>query len=131
MSLSTAVLLLALVSSYIGLRLLPALSPGPVALDVAIAVLCAPVALATASLFARLTAHRKLTRIFTWSGSLTLGWVSSLLLLTLLRDLLLLLSAAALPAETLPWLRTWSAAAVPVLAVVATLIGLYVAIARP
>jgi len=60
MSLSTAILLLALVNTYIGLRLLPALSLGPAALAVAALVLAAPVALATASLLARLTARRRL-----------------------------------------------------------------------
>lgn len=131
MSLSTAILLLALVSSYIGLRLLPPLSLGPQALAVAGLVLAAPVALAAGSFLARLTARRRLAKIFTWGGSLTLGWVSSLLLLTLLRDPLLLLSGWVLPPETFGLLRVWSAAAVPALAVAATLIGLYSAIGRP
>lgn len=131
MSLSTAILLLALVSSYIGLRLLPALSLGPGALAVAVVVLSVPVALAAGSFLARVWARRRLARIFSWGGSLTLGWVSSLLLLTLVRDLLLLLAGWLLPAEILPWLRGWSAIGVPVLAVAATLVGLWIAIGRP
>jgi len=62
---------------------------------------------------------------------LTLGWVSSLLLLTLLREVLLVLGAWLLPAEIFAMLRVWSAAAVPALALAATLIGLYSAIGRP
>src|SRR5262249_12800697 len=85
MSLLTAITLLTLVSSYIGVRLLPALSLGPVGLSIAITVLCVPVALAAASMLARWSSRRRLARLLTWSGSLTLGWVSSLLLLTLLR----------------------------------------------
>lgn len=131
MSLSTVILLLAVVSSYIGLRLLPPLAVGPVALAVASVVLAAPVVLAAGSFLARLTARRRLAKIFTWGGSLTLGWVSSLLLLTLVRDLLLLLAAWVVPPEGFGLLRLWSAAAVPTLAVAATLIGLYVAIGRP
>jgi predicted MPP superfamily phosphohydrolase len=131
MSLSTAILLLALVNTYIGLRLLPALSLGPVPLAVAALVLAAPVALAAASFLARLTARRRLARFFTWGGSLTLGWVSSLLLLTLLREVLLVIGAWLLPPETFALLRVWSAAAVPALALAATLIGLYSAIGRP
>ncbi len=131
MSLSTVVLLLALVSSYVGLRLLPPLSLGPGALAVATLVLAAPVVLAAGSFLARLTARRRLASIFTWGGSLTLGWVSSLLLLTLIRDVLLLLAGWIVPLETFGLLRVWSAAAVPVLALAATLIGLYSAIGRP
>lgn len=131
MSLSTAILLLALVSSYIGLRLLPPLSLGPMGLAGATLVLAAPVVLAAGSFLARLAAHRRLATIFAWSGSLTLGWVSSLLLLTLVRDLLLLLLPAVLAPEVLSSLRVWSAAAVPTLALMATLIGLYIAIAKP
>jgi predicted MPP superfamily phosphohydrolase len=130
MSLSTAILLLALVSSYIGLRLIPPLSLGPVALGAAIAVLAAPVALATASFLARLSARRKLARYLTWGGSLTLGWLSSLLLLTVLRELLLL-GAWLAQLDSLALLRLWSAAAVPVLAAAATLVGLSSAIGRP
>ncbi len=131
MSLSTVILLLALVSSYIGVRLLPPLSLGPVALAVATLVLAAPVVLAAASFLARLSARRKLARIFTWGGSLTLGWVSSLLLLTVVRDVLLLLSGWVLASQSFGSLRVWSAAAVPALAGAATLIGLYAAIGRP
>jgi predicted MPP superfamily phosphohydrolase len=131
MSLSTAVLLLALVSSYIGLRLLPPLPLTPIELTIASLLLAAPVALAAASFVARLTARPRLARIFTWSGSLTLGWVSSLLLLTLVRDLLLALSGWALSPASFEFLRVWSAAAVPAIALAATLIGLYIAIGRP
>jgi predicted MPP superfamily phosphohydrolase len=132
MSLLTAITLLALVSSYLAVRLLPALSLGSVGLSAAITVLCLPVALAAASFLARWSARRHLARLLSWSGSLTLGWVSSLLLLTLLRDVVLALAAWALGrGEAYSALRMWSAVAVPSLAVLATLVGLYIAIRPP
>jgi uncharacterized protein len=131
MSLLTAIGLMALVSSYIGVRLLPALALAPGVVAIGVTVLCVPVALAAASWIGRLLGSRRLARLSSWIGSLTLGWLSSLFMSTLLREIALAVGWSLLPAGSAPALRLWSAVAVPSLALLATLVGLYAAIGRP
>ncbi len=131
MTLLTAIALMALVSGYIGVRLLPALPLAAAGQAIGIVVLALPVALASASWLARSLAQRRLARLLSWAGSLTLGWLSSLLVLTLLRELALALGTALLPAGSAAALRMGSAVAVPTLAALATLVGVYTALAPP
>jgi len=115
--------LVALLHLYIGVRLLAPLPAAPAAAG----------ALALALLFALLAAS--LTPIFqartdrgplVWSGLVAMGFFSSLLVLTLLRELLLLATLAA------GWpLARPSAIAVPLLAALATALGFANARRRP
>ncbi|MGR4868525.1 metallophosphoesterase [Variovorax sp. LARHSF232] len=59
-----------------------------------------------------------------WTGLVSMGWFSSLLVLTLLRDLLLLGGWLASVADAQAW-RTLSALAVPGLATLVTLVGFF------
>ena len=116
--------LLALASAYIGLRLLPAMPIGPIGLALGSALLCVPVLLAAAAVLARYLASPRLARLIGWAAGLTLGWVSSLLVLTLLRELVLALAPLWMPAAARHALLEWSALATPALAALATLVGL-------
>jgi len=122
--------LLALVSAYVGLRLLPALPLGPLSLGAAVAVLCLPVGLALATLLARRFGGSALARRFGWAASLTLGWVTLLLVLTLLREPVLALADWLAPAAVAHATQADSALAVPTLAALATLLGVFSAL-RP
>lgn len=126
-----ATALLALVSAYVGLRLLPALALGPVGLALAVLVLALPPLLAAGGMLARLLTRAGWARRLTWAASLALGWVSSLFVLTLLRELTLALGALILPGSDAAALPRLSALAVPALTVLATLWGLLRALGRP
>lgn len=123
--------LLMLVSLYVGLRLLPSLALGPGALALAALVLALPPLLAAGGMLARMLAKAGWARRLTWAASLSLGWVSSLFVLTLLREPLLAIGAATLPRSEAVALDRLSAAAVPILAAAATLWGLFRALGRP
>ena len=115
-----AIGLLLVLHLYIGWRIAPSL-PGN-AVGVVFALLLAlSAALIPLAFFGRRAKERETADRWTWAGMLALGLFSMLLVLTLLRDLLLLL---ALP-FTLPPLAEPSAVAVPVLALAAALIGLF------
>ncbi|TDP62822.1 metallophosphoesterase [Roseateles toxinivorans] len=115
----TGIWLLALLHLYIGWRVAPQL-PGPLAAGAFIALLLLSLALIPAALLGRKARKRATADRWTWAGMLALGLFSMLLVLTLLRDLLLL---AALPFN-LPPLAMPSAIAVPTLALLAALWGL-------
>jgi uncharacterized protein len=111
---------------YIGARILPSLpgSLAPVALTLllVVSVLFVPL-----GMFARRLTRPPAADTLAAIGLLFMGLFSSLLVLTLLRDVLLLVSAlvnlvipAAIPLEPV---RTVSAAAVPALALLITLLG--------
>lgn len=117
-----------LLHAYIGFRLLPDLPLGGVGLAICIAALLLSAALAPAPLLVRSVAHRAWSDSLAWIGYLAMGLFSSLFVLTLLRDALLLLllglhtvSGGALPMEGA---REISALAVPMLALLLTLVGL-------
>lgn len=117
-----------LLHAYIGFRLLPDLPLGGVGLAIGIAALLLSAALAPAPLLVRSVAHRAWSDSLAWIGYLAMGLFSSLFVLTLLRDALLLLllglhtvSGGALPMEGA---REISALAVPMLALLLTLVGL-------
>lgn len=123
--------LLTLVSAYIGIRLLPALSLEPWASAVAILILSLPPLSAAAALVLRSLTASALARRITWAASLTLGWVSWLFVLTLLREPLLGISHWLLPASTATQITRLSAQAVPTLALIATVLGVFGALGRP
>lgn len=117
----TAHVLLGLLHLYIGLRLLPALSGGTTAALVGTLFLLASTALIPQGLLARSRDDDRLA----WISLLLMGLFSSLLVFTLLRDLVLLLTQ--LFAAEAPWHETLSAdsaIAVIVAAVLASLLGL-------
>jgi len=124
----TATTLVALMHSYIGLRLLPDL-PGGLAVSVAaIVALLASAVLIPLGMLARFVIERQpLSDRVSWAGVLAMGYFSSLLVLTALRDALLLLafllSWFVADANLPGLLLTPSAVAVPVLAALMTLIG--------
>jgi predicted MPP superfamily phosphohydrolase len=109
--------LVALLHLYIGARLLPAFpSPWPAVGAGALLLLFLLVLNAMAPLFGR----RHAPGFLTWAGLTGMGFFSSLLVLTLLRDAVLLV--------TLPFhlgISEVSARAVPLLAAVASLIGFF------
>jgi predicted MPP superfamily phosphohydrolase len=121
-------LLSALLHAYVGIRVIPAL-PGPdwvmwlAAGGLAASALLMPLALA-----ARRLRERRFVDLAAWVGGLAMGLFSSLFVLTLLRDAMLLavalIGALAPGALSSVGLSAWSAAAVPLLAAAATLLGL-------
>jgi uncharacterized protein len=124
-----AIAMLVLLHAYIGWRLLgdiPLDSGGHLIGWLLLALSCA---LIPAGLMARRIKRQPLSDRLAWAGLLTMGLFSSLLVLTVLRDLLLLGSSAlqlvfanAALRDSLP---IWSATAVPLLAILFTLIGLF------
>lgn len=80
--------------SYVALRLLPALSLGPLGTGLALALLLASALLTPAPLLIRLSRlPERAADTLAWAGYLAMGAFSSLFVLTLLRDLMLLSGA--------------------------------------
>ena len=115
--------LLALLHLYIGWRIVPAL-PGPLAPALFALALLVTATLMVFALLGR-GGRRKRSRAsadrWSWVGMLAFGVFGIALVLTLLRDLLLL----AATVFELPSLAGWSAIAVPILALTATLYGIF------
>lgn len=112
--------LLALLLVYIGMRLLPDLALGLGASAVAIVLLAMLGALVPVGLMSSSLRRRRWSDVLAWCGLLSMGLFSSLLVATLLRDLLLVL----LPFGALsPAVTYASALAVPLLALAVTVIG--------
>src|SRR6476660_1221449 len=117
MPLRPLVLLTTLLHAYIGLRLLPALAGLPLAgplLGLALLVSAVTMPLPFVGMRSQ---RRQFADVWKWIGLISMGWFSSLLLLTVLRDAALLLGwlGTSLSGATLDgarW-RLWSAAAVP------------------
>ncbi|MGE5648589.1 MAG: metallophosphoesterase [Bacillota bacterium] len=117
----TVVGLLALLHIYIGARLLPAM-PVAIAFKAAgAAALAASVLLIPAGLLSHAIRRQPLADRVAWAGLLALGVFSSLLVLTLLRDLMLL--GAVIVGGYGDVLAARSALAVPLLAAAVTLLG--------
>jgi predicted MPP superfamily phosphohydrolase len=117
----------ALLHLYVGWRLLPAL--GPVAQGLLLLVLVASTVLVPLGLLARRHVRGPAADRLALVGLLFMGLFSSLFVLTVLRDVLLLLAVvvfawrpAALPVAAL---RDGSALAVPLLALAATVLGFW------
>ena len=111
---------------YVAMRLVPGL-PGALPATLMALLLVASALLVPMGLFARRLAKPPLADTLTWIGLLFMGLFSSLLVLTVLRDVVLaigwLVSLAVPEALALDSLRASSAAAVPVLGLLVTLLG--------
>ena len=113
--------LLGLLHAYIGWRLLPDLeAAGRV---VGAVLLFSSYGLMLLALAARAIGPRSLADRFAAPGLFMAGFFSSVLVLTILRDLLLLVGIFALSAQALHSLQTASATGVGVLAIIATALG--------
>ena len=129
MPLRPLTLLAMLLHAYIGLRLLPALAELTGAWPLLLAALLLSAAtMPLPFLGARARGGRPaLAHGWKWLGLLSMGWFSSMFVLTLVRDLGLLLgwALAAVSGWPVEGLRaqSWSAAAVPLVATLVTLIG--------
>ncbi len=116
---------------YVGWRLLPALSSGPWGICAGIALLIACCVVIPLSVRNRSIRNPRTADILAWIGLLSMGFFSSLFVITLLRDLILLgvhvfsspLAAASLAAPT--------ARATLAVAAFVTLAGLVIARRRP
>ena len=113
--------LLTLLHTYIGLRLLPVMPVSFTVQIVAVLWLAASVVLILAGLLSYAIRRQPLADRVAWAGLLALGMFSSLLVLTLLRDIVLLVAAICGWHDSV--LLAASAAAVPLLAAVVTAIG--------
>ncbi|MBP6404533.1 MAG: metallophosphoesterase [Ramlibacter sp.] len=122
-------LLSALLHLYVGWRILPALGAWPLAQALLGLVLVASTVLLPLGLMARRHVRGPWADRLAWAGLVGMGLFSSLFVLTVLRDVALLLAViafawrpAALPVAAL---TTWSAVAVPLLAALATAVGFW------
>jgi predicted MPP superfamily phosphohydrolase len=113
-----AIWLSALLHLYIGWRIAPEL-PGPVQAWAFVGLLVASAVLIPLAFFGRRSRNRSAADRYSWAGMLALGLFSTLLVLTLLRDAVLLLAWPFGIAA----LAGWSAIAVPLLALALVAIG--------
>lgn len=123
--------LILLLPVYIGWRLLPALSVGPFGVCAGIALLvtcCVIVPIAVRNPFVR---NPRLADFLAWIGVLSMGIFSSLLVTTLLRDILLLGARLFLTASQFASLATLSARCSLALTGFITLVGLAIALRNP
>lgn len=115
--------LLALTHLYIGLRLLPALAFGPVAMGACVLLLVMLALLVPTGLLASRFSKRRGADQLAWIGLVAMGFFSSLLVLTVLRDAAL--AALALASVTSTAFERVSAASVPAAAFTVSLIGFF------
>ena len=114
--------LLALLHLYIGLRLLPAMGLAPGGVVAAGVLLCLSTLLLPLGLMASALKGWRYADQLSWASMLAMGFFSSLLLLTVARDLALLL--LSLFGAAGPGVLRASAIGVPLLALAVTLVGL-------
>jgi predicted MPP superfamily phosphohydrolase len=107
--------------AYIGLRLLPAIDPGVAGVVLGAALLAISAVLVRIGLVAPTLRRTRWSEQVAWAGLLAMGLFSSLFLLTLLRDVVLLLLHLAGAGG--PGFTRDSAVAVPLLALAVTAIG--------
>lgn len=125
------VILLALLHVYVGVRLLPALPIATLGRAAGALALCASFALIIAGARARFLRSSRFAEWLGWLGALNGGFFSSLAVLTLTRDVFLLPVVLIVSRGETAFLETASAIAVPLLAVLATLVGFIDARRRP
>jgi predicted MPP superfamily phosphohydrolase len=113
--------ILVLLHAYIGLRLLPGLGAGPVGMLAGIVLLAASAVLVRIGIVAPSLRRTRWSESLTWAGLLAMGLFSSLFVLTLLRDVVLLVATVAGAGG--PALAHASAVAVPLVALAVTFIG--------
>jgi len=129
MAFAPIVVVSTLLHAYIGWRLLSGLTHVPVGLAALAAVLLMSAVLMPLGLLARRVHNQALSDLLSWTSLLFMGLFSSMFVLTVLRDLVLLLAFIA--AVLVPGLLSMdalirgSAVAVPLLAAGATLWGLW------
>lgn len=119
------------VPGYIGWRLLPALSIGPIAMCTGIAFLIACCVVLPLSERNRSIRNPRLADLFSWIGLLSMGFFSSLFVFTLLRDIVLLGALVLLPAHRAAVWAIPTARWTLVLTALVTLAGLVIARRRP
>ena len=117
----TVVTLLALLHLYIGFRLIPAMALGTAGAVVGVLLLAASNLLMPAGLFGSSLKRFRWSEQLTWAGLLAMGFFSSLLVLTVLRDAALLIASVAGAGS--PAIDRASAFGVPLLALAVTLVG--------
>jgi hypothetical protein len=117
--------MLALLHVYIGLRLLPPLAVGVVGYTIGALALLASCLLMPLALVARAARDEEWSDLLAWIGLTTMGLFSSLLVFTLLRDIVLLIASAFVSAAELAAVERITAIATIVTAALATLIGLF------
>jgi predicted MPP superfamily phosphohydrolase len=115
-----AVSLSVLLHLYIGVRLVPAMALGG-GTAIGILLLAASALLVPTGLFASRLTRSRWTEHLTWAGLLAMGFFSSLLVLTVLRDAALLIMAAVGAGGA--GIERASAFGVPLLALIVTLVG--------
>jgi len=113
--------ILVLVHLYIGLRLLPGMDAGMLGMLIGIVLLALSAVLVRIGLVAPSLRRSRWSGPLAWTGLLAMGFFSSLLVLTLARDVLLLI--LTLTGAVGPALVHNSAVAVPLLALAVTAIG--------
>ena len=117
----TVLSLLALLHLYIGMRLIPAIDPEPAGLASGIVLLVLSTLLLPLGLMSSKLKKYRYGDQIAWLALLAMGFFSSLLVLTVLRDLVLL--GAELFGGVGPTVERGSAIAVPLLAAATTFIG--------
>ena len=125
------VTLIALLHLYVGARILPALPIGALGRALGGLALCASFALIIAGARARRSQESSFAANLAWLGSLDGGFFSSLAVLTVLRDIFLGPAVLFASRGEAASLEAASAIAVPVLAVLATVVGYIDARRRP
>jgi len=120
-----AIALLTPLHVYLGARLLEPLAAMPVAWFSGAAALAFSCVVIPVGLMARFVRRQAVADALAWTGSIALGLFSTLFVLTVLRDLTLIPMLALQPRWALSFAVPWSAAAVPVAAVLVTLVGFF------
>jgi predicted MPP superfamily phosphohydrolase len=113
---------------YVGWRVAPGLAGWPTWQMAFIGVLVSSALLMPMAMLSRRVRSQPASDLLAWTGALFMGLFSSLFVLTLLRDALLLasfvLSLIAPQLLDLPALSAWTAAGVPLIGLLVTLAGL-------
>jgi uncharacterized protein len=120
-----AIALLALFHVYIGLRLLPPLLLSPAGYAIGALALLASCLLMPLALVARAARDQERSERLAWIGLTTMGLFSSMLVFTVLRDIVLLVARAFVAAGDMAVVGRITALATIAMAVLATLIGLF------
>lgn len=119
--------LIASLPCYIGWRLLPSLGLGPLGIALGVIALLAACAIIPLSVNSRSIENRALADRIAWVGLLLMGFLSSLFVVTLLRDIVLLGARLILPAAAAAALETPSARWAVGLTLISVFVGFLIA----
>jgi uncharacterized protein len=119
--------LFASLPGYIGWRLLPALGVGPLGIAIGIALLLAGCAIVPLSVNSRSLKNRDAADKLAWIGLILMGFLSSLFMVTLLREVFLLGVYIAVPAQRAAALGTTSARWALGLTLISVIVGFFIA----